>query len=129
MSDLTKYEGHTPGPWDRTLPPSPAIVQWGARLMRGSAIHYAWVLSPADARLIADAPALLAESVRLRAERDALRADAERYRELRKYMGYRQLPARGHLPLRRVWSMVDASLHDTLDAVADEMRGAIAGGK
>lgn len=91
--DLSRYEGHTPGPWaDYDMRRGPEV-----ELPREESMFVASEASDlgsrrvitrirnevsklplddsdaANARLIADAPALLAEVVRLRAERDALR--------------------------------------------------------
>lgn len=71
--DLTKYDGHTPGPWawdDKDYcgldgPDRDAVLTYrnfeGMHLTYGDSRH-------ANARLIADAPALLDEVKRLRAD-------------------------------------------------------------
>ncbi len=75
MIDLHKYAGHTPGPWGYcgSLGPQsnqhlmgPHVVESGSG--RQIAIMSGWRsdLTEANARLIADAPALLDEVKRLR---------------------------------------------------------------
>lgn len=75
--DLTRYEGHTPGPWsvyDQGVDDGP---EYGAHIQSADPM-YDWVVQDitnrADARLIADAPLLLAEVKRLRDENKTFRA-------------------------------------------------------
>ena len=69
MTDTSKYEGHTPGPWlaSKELPTGWAVItgddDW---ILRVDENNKGQLMSEADARLIADAPLLLAEVERLR---------------------------------------------------------------
>ena len=66
MIDIDKYEGHTPAPWKLHYDESAIdgdYLYYGAQLDPLCALH---AMSVANARLIADAPLLLAEVKRLR---------------------------------------------------------------
>ena len=69
MTDTSKYEGHTPGPWlaSKELPTGWAVItgddDW---ILRVDENNKGQLMSEADAQLIADAPLLLAEVKRLR---------------------------------------------------------------
>ena len=66
MIDTNKYKGHTPAPWKLHYDDSAidgAHLDYGAQLDPVGALH---AMSVANARLIADAPLLLAEVKRLR---------------------------------------------------------------
>lgn len=60
--DLEKYEGHTPGPWTKHSDLNGPLV----RDANGALVTA--YLTTANAALVTDAPALLAEVVRLRAD-------------------------------------------------------------
>ena len=67
MIDTNKYKGHTPAPWKLHYDDSAiggAHLDYGAQLDPVGALH---AMSVANARLIADAPLLLAEVKQLRA--------------------------------------------------------------
>jgi len=69
MIDTDKYEGHTPAPWialDDNAVKTPKHDDPYAFIERRNDDGYVVALSKADARLIADAPLLLAEVKRLR---------------------------------------------------------------
>ena len=93
MVDLTQFEGHTPGPWKpcranedyngfywkpadeeewRNMEEQP-YVNIESPHARVTSAHDYFQFRPADARLIAAAPDLLAECIRLRAELAALK--------------------------------------------------------
>lgn len=90
MIDVTRYEGHTPGPleanWKRKVGyyvrtaydvpehRAPLIV---CRVREGLLAPSEKRTARANSRLFADAPDMLAEIVALRAERDALRAECD----------------------------------------------------
>jgi len=72
MIDTNKYKGHTPAPWKLHYDDSAidgAHLDYGAQLDPVGALH---AMSVANARLIADAPLLLAEVKRLREENRSL---------------------------------------------------------
>ncbi len=85
MIDLDKYEGHTPGPWawdDKDYcgldgPDRDAVLTYcdfeGMHLTYGESRE-------ANGRLIADAPLLLAEVVRLRRDLDDTIRESQQYR-------------------------------------------------
>lgn len=83
--DLTRYEGHTEGPWSEPeFDCNPGDQGWWIRNGRAGSDEYAVAVTfygnprdVADARLIADAPLLLAEVRRLRVELDELRDGVE----------------------------------------------------
>jgi hypothetical protein len=84
MMDLTKYEGHTEGPWSIDWNLSCLDVHsdgWTVcRIERFQGLREnktADNMAIANSRLIADAPALLAEVVRLRALAERVREVAE----------------------------------------------------
>lgn len=87
MIDITKFDGHTPGPYYvehlRIYASDTRDVAdvrgWGWLRYRNDGASQ----MDANARLFAAAPDLLAEVIRLRAEVAALTADAGRYRWLR----------------------------------------------
>ena len=78
--DLSKYEGHTPGPWHYEMPPEEGMVIKAGNshvaelsFLMSNMSPYTDDVNPTgldpdavDARLIADAPLLLAEVGRLR---------------------------------------------------------------
>lgn len=70
--DLSRYEGHTPGPWgySYTITPSGTefLISGGGGLVVDGVGGDAITACAENVRLIADAPALLAEVKRLRAE-------------------------------------------------------------
>ena len=76
MIDTSKYEGHTPGPWlaSKELPTGWAVItgddDW---ILRVDENNKGQLMSEADAKLIADAPKLLAEAVRWKKEHDTVR--------------------------------------------------------
>jgi len=68
MIDTDKYEGHTPAPWAIT---NDGIV--GVTEPKDVTLHvFSGCYSETDAQLIADAPLLLAEVIRLREEKTFL---------------------------------------------------------
>ena len=83
MIDITKFEGHTPGPWsvgpwfDNDGQPEIVIEHMtpSGNLVPAVAIG-GLIGQEANARLIAAAPDLLAEVIRLRAEVAALKGGA-----------------------------------------------------
>lgn len=79
MLDLSKYQGHTPGPWEKKTPSEiyPASLE-DCRIIfppLGYAGPIAEVSGEPDARLIADAPQLLAELREARAENEKLKSE------------------------------------------------------
>jgi hypothetical protein len=66
--DLSKYEGHTPGPWEVNKLPHQTL--YACDTFIDPAVAGVWQCLP-DAYLIADAPLLLAEVKQLRAARQA----------------------------------------------------------
>lgn len=66
--DLSKYEGHTPGPWE--VNKLPHQTMYSCDTFIEPAVAGVWQCGP-DAYLIADAPLLLAEVKQLRAARQA----------------------------------------------------------
>ena len=78
MSEGTKYEGHTSGPWEWSQVPlpgrrPPGIADVLNEVRGGAKVHailrhegLGWSPTPSDATLIADAPALLACATELR---------------------------------------------------------------
>ena len=86
--DLTRYDGHTPEPWRAVRPEVTPDGRWAVQQGVGTPRKWIAAVAPqpsdpvfplsretteaaANARLIADAPKLLDECRRLRAERDA----------------------------------------------------------
>tara|TARA_B100001245_G_C22878943_1_gene422592 strand:+ start:347 stop:574 length:228 start_codon:yes stop_codon:yes gene_type:complete len=65
--NLDKYEGHTPGPWHVCkISGGSAFGHLTVMMSNGQRIKQMYGMDGADARLIADAPELLAEVKRLR---------------------------------------------------------------
>ena len=100
--NLDKYEGHTPGPWksedvgfsagespwddlDLSLEENQNLsglpTEWVVSSSNGS-LHTGELMSEADAKLIADAPLLLAEIKRLRENESELLSAISQYKEL-----------------------------------------------
>ena len=74
MIDTDKYEGHTEGPWESW---SDYIMEKGNSWQEPIA-EMDFNFKEADAKLIADAPLLLAEVKRLREENERLRDMVEK---------------------------------------------------
>lgn len=72
--DLTRYEGHTEGPWQVNKLPHQTLYTCDTFIE--PSVAAVWANGP-DAALIADAPLLLAEVRRLRVELDELRDGVE----------------------------------------------------
>ena len=66
MIDTDKYEGHTPAPWELVKTTEGRDHYEDIKSPRGCTISQMCDSSGADAQLIADAPLLLAEVMRLR---------------------------------------------------------------
>lgn len=119
MIDLSKYEGHTPGPWWwnglNRLASTDFEVLEAADDGRSYGMHYAEIRhhynqqqAEVNARLIADAPALLAEVKRLRAD---LTEAAQVLDSIERAIGMRFAPA---------------EILDENSVIRDEMRAVLA---
>ena len=66
MTDERRHEGFTPGPWEATNDYAPGVMTSWDVIAPGPSITVATGLTEANARLMADAPRLLAENEQLR---------------------------------------------------------------
>lgn len=102
MIDVTKFDGHTPGPWKIThggfsTDDGFSIGSNNAAALRVKVVCECWPCTIVDqqhreellvnANLLAAAPELLAEVLRLRSRVKELEADAAKYRALMESLG------------------------------------------
>ena len=78
MIDTDKYEGHTPAPWTMTEDMQSVMIPANHQSMDDMKPY---IGSSSNARLIADAPLLLAEVLRLRKQHDEWSDKAEKMRK------------------------------------------------